>query len=190
MFEKPRGSRGNKAVKKRVQSIKASNTGNKAVNAVTKSPLRNVSQKSSIAYTRQCNSWLSSYGTRGNLVSQSNGLMNASSIGRELRQSQYNILNGKNGKIVNRCVKENNHCAASLRRKADGELVMHDYRIHNTTTVNCSGGVGDAYGFSKPKLLIWSATSICTGDDIHCASAATAISGDAVEGGARISTII
>ena len=40
-------------------------------------------------------------------------------------------------------------------------------------------------GFSKPKLLIWSATSNCTGDDIHCASAATAISGDAVEGGCK-----
>ena len=62
---------------------------------------------------------------------------------------------------------------------------MHDCKIHNTTTVRHSGSVGAIYGFSKPTLLIWSATSICTGDDIHCASAATAISGDAVEGGCK-----
>ena len=182
MLEKPRESRGNRIVKRRVQSIKASNIGNKIVNAVTKFPLGNVSQKSSIAYTRQCNSWLSSYGTRSNLVSQSNGLMNASSIGRELRQSYNNTLHGKYGKIVKRCVGESNHCAASLRGKAEGELIMHDYRIHNKTTVKRSGSVGDVHGFSKPILLIWSATSICTGDDIHCSSAATVISSDAVEG--------
>ena len=93
---------------------------------------------------------------------------------------------------------DDNHCATSLRDEKEDktkqsvdavEFNMHDHNY--TTTVRHQGSVGVSDGFSKPKLLIWSATSNCTGDDIHCASAATAISGDAVEGGgARISTLI
>ena len=94
-------------------------------------------------------------------------------------------------------IAEKYHCAISLNRRAIDELVMDDYELH--TPVDCwrhasskvkrhdttrhLGSVGDFEGFRQPQLLHWSATSCCTGRDISCASAATATSGDAVEGG-------
>ena len=56
---------------------------------------------------------------------------------------------------------------------------MHDNNVRHV------GSVGVDIGCSQPQLLLESATSFCTGDDITCALASTAISGDAVEGGVQ-----
>ena len=81
------------------------------------------------------------------------------------------------------------HCATPLDRNTIEELVMQDNLFYCETPGEYRGS---SVRLQQTKRLVnWSATSICTGNDISCALASTAISGDAVEGGgARISILI